>query len=240
LDISNPSEVLPLYNGVVTAKILKIDSLSTQKRVIYLKPKKQFVDELPVFAPKEVPPPLPPKPKPAPAPASSAGEGSQRINRPPENGSARAPAPSSAKVSPPPQPKATTPPPNIFDDEPHSPFHKQEEPNLWGDAKTASTTSNSQPDILNFDDHSYNPIQGSKKSSAGDSDMLFFSTTPSKKSVAPSRNDAMSSSGIDIDETNPNAPLDRAQLAQKREDHISEKVQNALEFKKEVSNRSSI
>lgn len=214
LDISNRSEALPVYNGVVTAKILKLDSLSVKNRKVYLKQKLQVVNQTsplsPAAAQKAVPPPVPPRRQAQesnnePSKVSPANSSSGKFNKPP-------PAAPAAK--------------NV------------DEPNLWADA---SSKMPAQADILNLDDDGFSQPQAQARPVA---DMLDFGASPStsgKRSIKKPAGDFMatSNSGLDIDEGHSSSnPLNRVELAQKREDQISEKVQGALDFKKELDEKA--
>jgi hypothetical protein len=231
LDVSKQDEILPVYNNVITSKVLKSDSSSTVKRCIYLKPKKQVFDETLVFAaPKEVsqekpaPPPKPTKNTPPPPVAQQNTSGKHS---------------GSGKLQPPPKP-----------DSQQQQQPPQAEPNLWEDAAPHSSHSAAPPlDIFaDDDDHHHHPAATRKaiptnsnrnSGGGGGDDFLFFSAAPGKKTGSVSAKESMSNiDGIDDDvptsSSSPGVPLDRAQLAQRREEGISEKVKKALDVKKEV------
>jgi hypothetical protein len=233
LDVSKHDEILPVYNNVITAKVLKSDSSSTVKRCIYLKPKKQVFDETPVFAaPKETvqekpaPPPKPTKNTPPPPVAQQNTSGKH-------SGSGKLQPPPKAE----PQQQQQQQPP-------------QAEPNLWEDAAPHSSQSAAPPlDIFaDDDDHHHHapatrkavPTHNNRNAGGGGDDFLFFSAAPGKKTGSVSAKESMSNiDGIDEDvptsSSSPGGvPLDRAQLAQRREEGISEKVKKALDVKKEV------
>jgi hypothetical protein len=276
IDISDPKELLPLYNTVVTAKILKLDSVAVEKRKIHLKMKKMVLDKsLPSFSPpvsnsgatsKSQPPPVPPRrnkggdssdsQRNSGHGTSSSNAGSGKMQPPPhmrvpaDGGSGHGQMQSSASNSGKFSKTVKAVPSNNVDilneeDGQNSPFHHQEQPNLWEDAHDSphgggGSDTSPHPDILSFDDDHYGSGNG-KKATQPVADFLDFGSSPSTTAgrKPPSRpTNSSSDSMTDIDEgrtgSSSSTPLDRSALAAKREDQISEKVANALDFKKTV------
>lgn len=216
-DIRDVSKVLPLYEGNVFAKILRISGNADEKRKIILK-RKNFDPSNPVFQtlqgqpnpprsasvprPNEETTNSPPPPKPV-----------KPIAKPTAT-TASAPPPSGPSVAP----SVKSPPvsePNFFDNE--------------SDSK-ASGAYTPPPDILNFDESPFTPASSSAK--------VKPSTSSSRSPMTTS------ASAIDIDDdsattsrSGKGGELNRAELAARKEEAIEDKVRSALEFKKEVDQK---
>lgn len=264
LDIFNKSETLPIYSGVITAKILKLDTASVKTRKIILRKKKTLHDDTPIPLEKPVaaarPPPY----------SSTPSNPAATVRRPAEE--------TNAPSIPPPKPQQSKPAANQGNTTPKSPqkpastsakvekaedlFAKSNSVDVFGDdefaspfhASTTNSTSNSAPTSANLvnDPDLINPIQSAGNSS-GAFDLDDFlsggggSSSPAPKSSGGSSRAAQAkstSSGIDIDiDIDDNGGsgkggLSRAELVSRKEEHISEKVKGALEFKKDLDNKA--
>lgn len=246
VDVRDAKEVLPLFGGVITVKILKIDPTTTQKRKIILRRKviatgQAENDNITAQVKAKVGVPSSPeeRPKVPPKPTRASSTGSQNTTSPASEPSpqptpaAPKPANVSAKVNPPPAP-APAPAPaartaNLLDgddDVPSSPF--------FSASSAPPSSSTPVPNFFDEDD----PFSTSSKatSSSAKASTSVKASTGSTKAFNPG-----ASNMEDIDDHHPRSgpsptPLNRAELAAKKSEVIEDKVQNALDFKKEVNN----
>lgn len=216
-DIRDASKVLPLYEGNVFAKILRIGGNSDEKRKIILK-RKNFDQSGPVFQNLQ---------------SQSNPPRSASVPRPNEETSSSPPPPKPVKPLAKPAATATSaPPPTAPAAAPSVKSPPINEPNFFdteSDSKAAGAYS-PPPDILNFDESPFTPASSSAK--------LKPSTTSSRSPMATS------ASAMDIDDDSGNTSrsatggeLNRAELAARKEEAIEDKVRSALEFKKEVDQK---
>lgn len=206
-DITNPDETLPVFADTITAKILRLDSISLRKRKIHiLKTKGSVSESIVKNEPPKVaaePPKPPPKPikNPEPAPAPRSVTPPPSVIPPPSEGS--------SKIRPPPTP-------DIMNEE-KSPFTSS--------AAAPKPSVTPPPDILNFDDD-LSPTTPSLTSSQ---------KTPKTPNIATNLHD-IDDDGSDMT-TSAKSKLSRDELAAQRHGKIEDKVKTALDFKKEVDNK---
>jgi hypothetical protein len=251
IDIKDPSETLPVFEGVITAKILRTNPVVEQRRHLLLKKKTQvdgfFKKENDIirsqFSQNNS--------NPTTAPSSSSS--SISAARPKTNSSNNSPVSisqpettantnplqsqpgASAKIAPPPVPKpvpAPTPTP----------------------APIPTPTPVAMPvaNLLDDDDihsgysHTTAPsTQASVPNIFGDDDFGMAVPSTSSKKVSASQPEASSNSGLDDIDEHPSSKgagnpsnLSRAELAAQKSEAIEDKVRSALEFKKELDNKA--
>lgn len=254
VDIKDPSETLPVFEGVITAKILRTSPIAEQRRHLHLKKKAQVdgffkkendtiraqfgQNSAPSSSSSAARPPVVTATKPPPVANNPPSISTNTTSQSPQPNSPQTPSTNplqqstaSSKIGPPP---AANPAPS---------------------SKPVPTPAPAPAPVTNLldDDDIHSGFSQSPTPAAqtaapnifGDDDFGTAAPTTSSKKVASSVSTKASTSGLDdIDEHpssksqgNPNN-LSREELAAQKSEVIEDKVRSALEFKKELDNKA--